>query len=380
RGMRVIIDGVFNHASRGFFQFHDILENGAASPWIDWFTFAEHPVNAYDHNRPPGYTAWAGLHKLPKFNTDNPDTREFLMGVAEYWLRQGTDGWRLDVAAEITSDGFWQEFRQRVKSINPDAYIVGEIWHESQDWLQGDQFDAVMNYRFTEAAIAFAAGHRVVKETVVGRSYAPWPGIDAATYADKIDRLLSIYPWEIQLAMLNLLDGHDTSRFLSIAGGDIPSVQLATLLLFTYPGPPCVYYGDEIGLTGALPDRNVRGSFPWHRPETWNHDLHAYHKRLISFRSAHPALRTGSYDRLFAEHGLYVFVRQSEDETLLIAVNAGDNAQDAEVILDDVAGGFSNDLELLFAINGDPSAECNSHNLRLSLPARSGAIFNSRPS
>jgi len=378
RGMRVIIDGVFNHASRGFFQFHDILENGAASPWIDWFTFAEHPANAYDHNRPPGYTAWAGLHKLPKFNTDNPATREFLMGIAEYWLRQGIDGWRLDVAAEITSDGFWQEFRQRVKSVNPDAYIVGEIWRESQPWLHGDQFDAVMNYRFTEAAISFAASHRVVKETVLGRSYAPWPGIDAATYAAKIDRLLSLYPWQIQLAMLNLLDGHDTSRFITIAGGDIPSVQLATLLLFTFPGPPCVYYGDEIGLTGALPDPQVRKSFPWDQPESWNHDLRVYHQRLISFRLAHPALRTGNYHRLFADRDVYVFARQCEAETLLVAVNAGDEAHDAEIMLGGLASDFTSEPVLLFSTAGTPAARRDPRGLRLSMPARSGAIFSPR--
>jgi len=132
RGVRMVLDGVFNHASRGFFQFNDVLENGPASPWLDWFTFYEHPANAYDHARPPGFQAWAGLHALPKLNTDNPQVREYLMRVGEYWLRKGIDGWRLDVPFEIHSDGFWQEFRQRAKSINPDAYIVGEIWGDSR--------------------------------------------------------------------------------------------------------------------------------------------------------------------------------------------------------------------------------------------------------
>jgi cyclomaltodextrinase / maltogenic alpha-amylase / neopullulanase len=110
--------------------------------------------------RPPGYEAWVGLHALPKLNTDNPQVREYLMRIGEYWLRKGIDGWRLDVPFEIHSDGFWQEFRQRVKAINPEAYIVGEVWWDSRQWLQGDQFDGVMNYLFAETAIAFSAGHR----------------------------------------------------------------------------------------------------------------------------------------------------------------------------------------------------------------------------
>lgn len=116
------------------------------------------------------------------------------MRVGEYWLRKGIDGWRLDVPSEIHSDGFWQEFRQRIKAINPEAYIVGEVWGDSRQWLRGDQFDGVMNYLFAEVAIAFSAGHRVRPETVEGRLYAPWPGIDGRAYAAKIDHLLGLYP------------------------------------------------------------------------------------------------------------------------------------------------------------------------------------------
>ena len=325
RDMRVVLDGVFNHASRGFFQFNDVLENGASSPWLGWWTFAgEHPANAYDHARPPGYTAWADLHALPKFNTDNEQVREYLMRVGEYWVRRGIDGWRLDVAQEITSPGFWQEFRQRVKAINPDAYIVAEIWEESVPWLQGDQFDAVMNYPLTEALIAFAAGPRVVRETVAGRSYAPWPGINGLEFAARVDRLLSLYPWEIQLAQLNLLDSHDTSRFLSIAGGDVASVKLGALLMFTFPGAPSIYYGDEIGVTGALPDHWVRKTFPWDRPAEWNHDLLAFYRDVIALRRAHAALRIGTVRTLAADRGSYVFERSFEGETLLIAINVAD--------------------------------------------------------
>jgi cyclomaltodextrinase / maltogenic alpha-amylase / neopullulanase len=374
RGLRVVLDGVFNHASRGFFQFNDVLENGAASPWLDWFTVREHPANAYDHSRPPGYVAWVGLHALPTLNTANPQVREFLMRVGEHWLRRGIDGWRLDVPFEITTPGFWQEFRQRTKAINPDAYLVGEVWWDSRQWLQGDQFDGVMNYLFAEAAIAFSAGHRVVQETVAGRSYAPYPGIDAPAYAARIDRLLGLYPWPIQLTQLNLLDSHDTSRFLTIAGEDRASLRLGTLLLFTFPGTPSIYYGDEIGLTGALPDHWARKSFPWDQPDRWDHDLLAFHKAIIALRAAHPALRVGDYRTRFASDSVYAFTRTLDDTTLLVAVNAGDDARRAEI--PGIASAEpSREPTVVFTTGPAPSLSSAPSSLILDLPARTGAVI-----
>ncbi|MDH3307788.1 MAG: glycoside hydrolase family 13 protein, partial [Acidimicrobiia bacterium] len=162
RGIKVVLDGVFNHTGRGFFQFHDILESGAGSPWTDWYSIYDFPVVAYDTEDPPNYHAWWGLPALPKLNTDNPDVREYLMLVAEHWARRGIDGWRLDVPQEITTPGFWEEFRTRVRSINPDLYIVGEIWDDASDWIsRGDRFDATMNYLFAGHTLAFTAGSRV---------------------------------------------------------------------------------------------------------------------------------------------------------------------------------------------------------------------------
>ena len=327
RGIRIILDGVFNHASRGFFQFNDVLENGAASPWVDWFNFHQFPANAYDLSQPPGYTAWWGMHALPKLNTDNPQVREYLMQVGEYWVRKGIDGWRLDVAGEITSEGFWQEFRRRVKAINPEAYLVAELWDPSPGALQGDQFDATMNYPFTSSVIAFTAGARVQQEMVQGRGYHPYPPLSGVEYAERIDQLLGIYPWPVELAQFNLLDSHDTSRFLSVAGGDVASVRLGMLLLLTYPGAPCIYYGDEIGLTGGPSDALARKTFPWQAPETWDWDLLQWTKGLIALRHAQPALRTGSYRRLAADLDAYAFAR-AIDETgtlLIVAINVAEN-------------------------------------------------------
>lgn len=135
RGIRIVLDGVFNHASRGFFQFNHLLENGPASPYKDWFIVHSWPLHAYDHQRPPNYAAWWNLHALPKLNTANPAVREFLWDVARYWIEQGIDGWRLDVPNEINDDEFWREFRRRVKEANPEAYIVGEIWGDATRWL-----------------------------------------------------------------------------------------------------------------------------------------------------------------------------------------------------------------------------------------------------
>jgi len=160
RDIRVIIDGVFNHASRGFYQFNHLLENGPASPYLDWFQVQGWPLHAYEGHISPNYAAWWNLHALPKLNIQTPAVREFLLGVAQHWIEQGADGWRLDVPNEIDDDEFWREFRRRVKDANPEAYIVGEIWDDSRRWLQGDQFDAValgVEHDALEVAVARAA-------------------------------------------------------------------------------------------------------------------------------------------------------------------------------------------------------------------------------
>ena len=339
RGLRVVLDGVFNHCSRGFFQFNDVLENGAASPWVDWFTFTGHPANAYDHSRPPGYAAWWGLHALPKFDTSNPRVREFLMSVGEYLIRRGIHGWRLDVAAEITTPGFWEEFRTRVKALDPEAWIVAEIWHEAREWLRGDRFDGVMNYPFTEAAIAFAAGPRVRRDRLGDRPYQPWPPLDGPAMAARLAEVFALYPWEIQLTQMNLLDSHDTARLVSIADGDRASVELATLLLCTVPGAPSIYYGDEIGLPGAPPDTLARRTFPWERPSGWDRDLLEFHRRAIALRHAHPALRTGTFRVVGAGSGAFAFARTLGADTLVVALNAGDAEAHLDVPASGVAAG-----------------------------------------
>jgi len=318
RNIKVILDGVFNHVGRGFFFFNDILENGPFSPWLDWFKIEKWPLSAYDGSLPANYASWVGNRALPQFNHNNSEVRKYIMQVAEYWLYQGIDGWRLDVPDQIKAEGFWQEFRERVKKINPEAYIVGEIWKPAEKWLDGTQFDGVMNYQFTEATLAFAGGDRILRQHVDIPPYYPYPALNPRKYAQRIHHLLNLYDWEITLTQLNLLASHDTARLLTIAGGDIKTVEIATLLLFTFPGAPSVYYGDEVGLLGGL-DPDSRRVFP--PRQLWNQDLLKYHRDLIQLRHQYIALRRGNYQPLYADDNIYIFSRNYHEESILIVIN-----------------------------------------------------------
>lgn len=372
RNIKIVLDGVFNHASRGFFFFHDILENGPNSPWLDWFKIEGWPLSAYDGNFPANYAGWDGNRALPVFNHDNPEVREYIMEIAEYWIKFGVDGWRLDVPFEIKSPGFWQEFRERVKAVNPEAYIVGEVWEDAREWLDGTQFDGVMNYLFAAPTIAFAAGDRVDLAQLEGRSYYPYPALFAKEYGAQIQQVLDLYPWQIQLTQLNLLASHDTARLLTIARGDKASVELATLLLLTFPGAPSIYYGDEVGLPGAL-DPDSRRGFPLEAQ--WELDVLDYHKQLIALRHKYAALRTGSYHILFAEGAVYVFARILGHEEIVVAVNV--STEPAQISFEPANLKSSHDKLLYgkgeFVWKGDGETR----HLELTLPARSGLILGS---
>ena len=437
RHVRVVLDGVFNHASRGFYQFHHALENGAASPYLDWFYFDEsrlragQPLNAYPTGRLEslphddgrleslphddgrleslphdgrleslphddgrleslphddgrleslphygdslkwlGYRAWWDMPALPKLNTATPAARRFIFDVARHWLEFGIDGWRLDVPQEIDDDAFWQEFRRVVKTANPQAYIVGEIWSDARRWLQGDQFDAVMNYIFNRACLGFFGGARL------DAAYRPGgftlQALSAVQFADAIDRLLALYDWEVTLAQLNLLSSHDMPRFLTLVQGDQEALKLATLFQMTFPGAPCVYYGDEIGLEGG-PDPDCRRAFPWDEAR-WEHDLLAFFRRAMALRHAHPALRRGRYVRLHADdpHGVYAFARQAEGETLAVVLNDGP----AGYALDVPAGGLFPDATPLRDVWGGLRAQVVAGRIAgATLPPRSAAVL-----
>ncbi|AKG20877.1 glycoside hydrolase family 13 protein [Calothrix sp. 336/3] len=371
KNIKIVLDGVFNHCSRGFFFFHDVLENGSYSPWIDWFEIEDFPLAPYTGDSPANYRSWVGNRALPVFNHNNPQVREYLMKIAEYWIEFGIDGWRLDVPFEISAPGFWQEFRQRVKAINPEAYIVGEIWGDSRQWLDGTQFDGVMNYLFTGATIAFTGGDRIQPQHIQGRDYEPYPPISATEYATKIHNLLQLYPWEIQLTQLNLLASHDTARLLTMADGDINTVKLATLLLMTFPGAPSIYYGDEVGLMGGI-DPDCRRGFP--QAQDWNQELLQTHRQLIQLRHKYPCLRIGTYEVLHAQGELYVFARIRETEVLIIAVNTGSTTINHNL---DISQLTSQPEVVIYGTGTIVQLLPESHNtyLELTIPPRTGCII-----
>jgi glycosidase len=379
RGIRIILDGVFNHASRGFFQFNDILENGKASPWLDWFTIKDWPLSPYNHEKPANYESWWNLRQLPKFNTNNPQVREFLLQVAEYWIKEfDIDGWRLDVPGEISTLGFWEEFRHRVKLANSEAYLVGEIWEEAGEWLQGDRFDGVMNYRFAEAIISFVAGDQVSPILVESQAFKPYPSISAEEFGNRIRRLHDFYGWEATLGQLNLVDSHDTPRLGSLVRGDRAAIELALLILMTSPGAPCIYYGDEVGIRGSneldqrFRDAEARWAFPWHDLSSWDRQLLEYFKSAIKVRQRYPVLRRGEFKQLYSRDSCYVFLRLDHTDALLVAVNAGSITIDARLEI----GDYLEDGSTLNPVFGPGlPLQVSKGSVVLSVPARSGIVL-----
>lgn len=337
RGIRIVLDGVFNHASRGFFPFNHILETGMSSPYRDWFHIHDFPLNAY-HGK-PNYDCWWDLPALPKLKTENPQVRKYIMDIARYWIDAGVDGWRLDVPFEIDDDGFWEEFRDVVKTANPEAYIVGEIPCEAQRWLcSGKQFDAVMNYQLTHVALAFFGGKMIDQKLAEGMMGFNTPDpIDAQQFSKRTQELLELYPKENAAAQMNLLDSHDMPRFLSLVHGDVQRLRLAYAFLLTYPGAPTIYYGDEIGLTGGR-DPLCRGSFPWDK-SSWKTELHSYVRELITIRHSLPALRTGSYEPIYAEGTVLAYLRRHELDNALVILNNSESKQMLNLKVDDAFGG-----------------------------------------
>lgn len=335
RNMYVVLDGVFNHASRGFWQFHHILEEGGNSPYLDWFTIHDWPLHPYSDGpgRPLNYSAWWNLAALPKFNFDTPDVQQYFLDVARYWIQFGADGWRLDVADEIEAPGFWEAFRRTVKETNPEAYIVGEIWTPADDWLQGDRFDATMNYTFAWSSVSFFG-----RETLLpGFELDAYPTdpLEAEAFASIIERMLNRNSWQVNLVQLNLLDSHDTARVLHVVQDDISALKLCVLFQMTMPGAPCVYYGSEVGLSGGK-DPECRESYPWDGSPL--HDLRDFYQRAIHLRHAHEVLRIGTYQLLHAQGDLYAFKRTLGDTEAIVAFNT--RAEVAEVELSNLPEGL----------------------------------------
>ena len=305
RGMRLLLDGVFNHCGRGFWAFHHLLENGPASPYRDWFITEQWPLNAYPRSGETcGYYAWWSDPALPKFNHANSQVQEHLLAVGRHWIQRGIDGWRLDVPDEV-EPAFWEAFRREVRAVNPEAWIVGEIWGDARPWLGGQHFDGVMNYRIAWGSLgwvsagALAEGHR--------RESIPYQCLSTDRYRALLLETLGWYRPEVNCAQLNLLDSHDVPRALHMLQGDLAALKLALVLLFALPGAPSIYYGTEAGLSGGE-EPACREAFPWRDPPA---DLSAFIGLLAQLRRSHPALHSAELElERVGEDGL-VLIRGS---------------------------------------------------------------------
>lgn len=320
RGMRVVLDGVFNHVSTGFPAFQDVIANGEHSPWRRWFRIHGWPVKPWSTSQPANYACWNGNRSMPELDHENPAVRAYLGEVVEHWLRRGADGWRFDAPDRMRDPELWRELRHRARRVSPDAYLLGEIWGDASPWLDGTQWDGVTNYPLLYGLYRFVVGHRIRDEHLLPPSRGE-PPIDAAGFARDLAAVLARGPWPTPLANMGFLSSHDVARFVTVSGDDRRSLELAALLLFTLPGVPCIYYGDEVGMRGGLSPAS-RGGYP--PPARWDVTLRDFFRGLAALRHAHEPLRRGGYRTLHAEDGLLVFERITASARVLVAVNAGD--------------------------------------------------------
>jgi len=300
RGIRVLLDGVFNHCGLGFSPFADVLEKGSASPYSNWFIIDSFPVET----SPPNYQTCGGEYYLPKLNMENPEVQDFVIKVAKHWLREAEiDGWRLDVPWKVPIS-FWQKFRKTLKQINQQIFLTGEIWRDGRDWLAGDTFDSIMNYQLREYILDF-----YVRGTM-----------DAEDFAFELRRLLSSQG-DSAFFQLNLLSSHDTPRIYTLCKENPHTLFIALVFIFTYVGVPMIYYGDEIGMTGNN-DPDCRKAMIWEKEE-WNLHINQMYKKLIHLRKENPALRFGGFKILKVFNNIFAFCRYYSDNILIIVMNAG---------------------------------------------------------
>jgi glycosidase len=279
-GIRVVLDGVYNHTGTRFFAYQDILKNQEKSKYKDWY---------YDMPLPllpdfkSDYACFAYFKEMPKLNTGNPEVAEYFAEVGKYWIEKfDIDGWRLDVANEIDKN-FWRTYKKAIRSVKKDAIMLAEVWEDAQNWQVYDQFDSAMNYRFVNLCRDFFA------DRVIG----------AEDFAATFNESLMRYPTAVSYAQMNLLDSHDVSRFISLCGERTELLKLAAVLQMTLPGMPGIFAGDERAMEG-ISESEFRRPFVWNDDGVGSDyvacrpgDMTAFYKELISLRRSHKALTQG---------------------------------------------------------------------------------------
>ncbi len=376
RGMRVMLDGVFNHTgsrSRYFNADGFYPELGAAqsqdSPYYDWYSF---------HPWPTDYDAWWGVKTLPAVNEQRPAYRQFIFksedSVVRHWLRCGADGWRLDVADELPGD-FIAGIRRAIEDEKPDGYLLGEVWEDGSNkvaysqrrrYLLGRETHGLMNYPLRTALLRWLGGG------------------DAAEFRESMETLRANYPPAAFYGAMNFLGTHDTPRILTLLGAEhIPAakeeraafalspaqlargrakLRLAGMLLYGFPGSPTLFYGDEAGMQGFEDPLN-RGTYPWGREDT---GLLDFFRALGRLRKERRSLQSGSLTYIYAQGGGLVITRENEGETTMVALNTGDEA--LTLTLPWPRGTAEDGLtgQRFLAVNGQ---------LRLSLPPLDGVVL-----
>lgn len=311
-GIRTVLDFAFNHTSPAFKEFQDLRDRAEKSPYKDWYFVKSFPIQVGAN---PNYEAWYGFPSMPKLNTVNPATTKHLLDVCDFWMSNSNiDGMRLDVANEVDMN-FWRKMRPYVKAKNPNLWILGEIWGDGNPWLQGDQFDSVMNYQFRNAIINFVAKG----------SWKP------TQFANDLLRVQSSYPPQVNRNLMNLIGSHDTPRFLNECGMDEDLALLGATLQFTWIGSPSIYYGDEIGMDGGADPMNRKG-MEWEKVTKQNRFLKTY-KALIQARKSIKALSDGdaTFQELNDSTNTGAFTRVSDQDAAIIAFNRSDKEQNFSI-------------------------------------------------
>lgn len=303
-GIRVVLDAVFNHVSEYFAPFRDVVKQGKKSKYYDWFVIDGDVVD----KTKPNYATFAACKDMPKLNTDNAEVRQYLIDVALYYMEEyGIDGWRLDVSDEVSHD-FWRYFRKAVKTKNPDCVLIGENWHNSESYLQGDQFDSIMNYAVTKQMMDFWVYDVIDEQTLALRLNAQF-----ARYNDVANSM-----------MFNLLDCHDTHRFYSLLNCNKDKLLCAIATMVFLQGSYNLYYGTEILTEGGY-DPDSRRTFDWARLD--DPDIRKYVDSVAGLLAlkAQPALKDGKV-RVYAQNGLFVVERSTDSQTATLKVSKKDSS------------------------------------------------------
>lgn len=298
RGIKIMLDAVFNHVSEKFYPFGQVMVLGKQSEYFDWFVIDGDKINADRDN----YDCFAACKYMPKLNTNNPEVQSYLIDVAKHYITEyGIDGWRLDVADEVSHD-FWRQMRKKIKAVNPDAVLIGENWHNSESFLQGDQFDSIMNYGVTKAFLDFFA-----REI-----------IDEKGFAEALNAQLMCYTDTTNNMMFNLLDCHDTHRFYSEVGCDARKLMRALLTLVFLPGSINLYYGTEILTEGGY-DPDSRRTFDFEKLN--NSEIKGIKGEVayILKLKNQPAIAHGSI-RIWSGDGYVTIERKCEEQTLTLKI------------------------------------------------------------